>query len=69
LRLFNEQKKKKKSRVGMESKAQFLRKKQRILPVFESFMRYKINLRIDSIMRPILVPKIYLKEVSSNGVS
>ena len=43
----------KKSRTGMKSRAQFLRKKELILHAFRSFVRYKINLETDSMMRPI----------------
>ena len=62
----------KKSRVGMKIATQFLRKKGWVLLVFKSFVRYKINLGIGSIMRPIYIylavfkvyPKMCLYEVS-----
>ena len=37
----------------MKSDTQFLGKKQRILPSFEFFVRNKINLGIDCMVRPI----------------
>ena len=45
----------KKSKAGMKSETQFSREKQRILPIFESFVRNEINLGIDSIMQPICI--------------
>jgi hypothetical protein len=40
----------KKNRLGIKSEAQFLRGKRWILPVFEFFVRNKINLGIGSII-------------------
>ena len=37
----------------MEIETQFLREKQQISPAFETFVRYKINLEIGSLMRSI----------------
>jgi hypothetical protein len=37
----------------MKSETQFFRKKKRISRIFGTFVRYKINLGIGSIMRPI----------------
>ena len=55
-----------KSWVGLKSRTQFLRKKQLILPNFESFVRYRINFGIGRIMRPIqiylAVSKVYIFE-------
>ena len=43
----------KKSWAGMKSEIQVSRKKQRLLLVFESFVRYRMNVGMGSIMRPI----------------
>ena len=56
----------KKSRAGMKSQTQFLKKKQRVFLAFESFVRYEINLGTCSIMRPIhiylAISKVYLEK-------
>jgi hypothetical protein len=57
LRLFSE----KKSKLGMKSKTQFVREKQRVLSVFEAFVRFRIDLEISSIMQPIHICLVILK--------
>ena len=57
LRLFSG----KKSRLGMKSKAQFVREKQYVLSVFEAFVRSRIDSEISSIMQPIHICLAILK--------
>ena len=69
LGLFSE----KKSTTGMKSWTQFLKKKQRVLYVFESFLKAKINLGICKIMQSIYtyfaVCLWYIRKADSYGIS
>jgi hypothetical protein len=56
---------KKKSKAGMKSEAQFLREKRCVLPIFEFFVKNKINVEIGSILQPtcicLTVSRVYIK--------
>jgi hypothetical protein len=51
----------------MQSETQFLRKKQRVLPAFKFFARYKITLVIGNIIlltrTYLTVPRLYTKSI------
>jgi hypothetical protein len=55
-----------KKQIRDESETKFSRKKQWILPIFETFMRYRINLGIDKIIWPIHMYLSMFKECPDN---